>query len=232
MKKWYWITLSFILICFLTGFITRLSYRDDIQERILTYNYQSNDELDNVFNSQNIQSSDDIIKQADLIVKCHFSGTRQITDEAFYTPVKVTEVYKGNQELNGRILTVVEAVDIIENYDIKPNFFLISNKGFYIPLQANNDYYLFLKKISLNKARKSDEFWDTQYYPVSESAFGVYRVSNTKQIKLFDPQKEHTSFNKLSKFDIYATKQEQLDVYYQYKEQVFEKYIKNKMSND
>lgn len=205
----------------MTGLITRISYRNDMQKRILSYNYQSNDELENVFTSKKFHSSDDLIQQADLIVKCRFSGSRQVTDEAFYTPVIVADVYKGDKGLKGKTLTVVETVVIIENYDITPNFFIISNKGFYIPLQGGNDYLLLLKKLPLNEARKPNEFLDSQYYPVSQSAFGVYRMTNIKQMKLVDTEKDHTAFNKLSEFDLFATNQKQLDTYYQYKEQIF-----------
>jgi hypothetical protein len=227
MKRWlYLIPLFLIIVCFGISIKTRASYQSGLQERILNYDYQANDKLEDVFNKSNINisafhSSADLIQQADLIVKCRFSGNRQVTDEAFYTSIFVTDVYKGDKERKGKTLTVIETVYIIENYHITPNLFSISNHRFYIPLQNGNDYLLLLKKLPLNEARKPNEFLDSQYYPVSQSAFGVYRMSNIKQTKLVDPEKNHTPFNKLSEFDLFATNQKQLDTYYQYKQQIF-----------
>ena len=78
-----------------------------------------------------------------------------------------------------------------------------------------------LKKIPLNKARKPDKFLDSQYYPVSQSAFGVYRLSNGKQTKIINPEKESIKFSQLSDLDLFATNQAQIDTYYKFKEQIF-----------
>jgi hypothetical protein len=222
MKKGYYIIPAVLVIfCLLTAMTTRVSYRNDLMKRIQNYNYQSNDELQNVFDSKKFHSPDDLIQQADAIIKCQFSGNRQITDEAFYTPVLVSDVYKGNSELKGKTLTIVETINVIENYKITPNYFLLTTQGFYIPLQKGEDYILLIKKLPLNKARKSGTFLDSQYYPVSESAFGVYRISDIKQTKLINIEKDNIPFSQLSGFDLFASEQEQLDTYYQYKQQIF-----------
>lgn len=84
MKKGYYIIPAVLVIfCLLTAMTTRVSYRNDLMKRIQNYNYQSNDELQNVFDSKKFHSPDDLIQQADAIIKCQFSGNRQITDEAF-----------------------------------------------------------------------------------------------------------------------------------------------------
>ena len=122
-RRLYLIPLFLIIVCFGISIKTRASYKSGLQERILNYDYKANDKLEDVFNKSNINisefhSSSDLIEQSDLIVKCHFSGNRQVTDEAFYTSVFVKDVYKGNKELKGKTLTVIETVYIIENYNI------------------------------------------------------------------------------------------------------------------
>lgn len=222
-KRYLIISLALIAVCFSAAIITRASYRNDLLERIQNYSYFSNDKLQNVSDKEKIHSPDDLIRQSDVIVKCRFSGNRRITDEAFYTPVSISDIYKGNTGLKGKTITIVETVETVENEKITPKCHLLLSESFYIPLQKKNDYILLLKKLPLNPAEKADAFLDSQYYPVAQSAFGVYRISDMKQTKLIDVEKENIPFHQLSKFDLFATKQNELDTYYRYKQQIFEK---------
>lgn len=129
MKKWPYLAIfSLIIVCFALAFKTRASYRSGLQQRMINYNYQANDALEDVFGKSNISvaefhSPSDLVQQADIIVACHFSGNRQATDEALYSSVFVTDVYKGSSELKDKGLTIVETVNVIENYNITPHFF-------------------------------------------------------------------------------------------------------------
>ncbi|WP_101696779.1 hypothetical protein [Clostridium minihomine] len=216
-RQHYLVPTLLILICFLTAFTVRMSYRNDLQSRMLNFNYQSNDKLENVLNKSTSHTAAERMQQADLIVKCSVTGTRQVTNEAFYTPVQITEVYKGDKERNKKTITVIEAADIMENDSTNPDDSLILNTGFYIPLQQENEYLLLLKKVSSH-----NELYNSHYYPVDQSAFSVYRISNAKQTKVIDPEKEKIKWNQLSEFDLFATDKEQIEVYYQWKKQIFE----------
>ena len=71
-----------------------------------------------------------------------------------------------------------------------------------------------------DKSRKLNDFEKSQYYPVTQGAFGCYRISRKRQTECLDKSKKYT-INDLLGMDIYATDSQVLDNYYDYKEQIF-----------
>lgn len=224
MKKiFYLIPLFIIISALITAVVVRGSYVDS-GNKIYDYVYsapQTVDEKDDLLSDNNYSSYSDIIKNADVIIKCEVQTDRIITDKAFITPVKVLTVYKGNSQLVNQKLQIIENVTI--QYFSSNKKWITSYYG-YIPLHSNQQYILCLNKKKWNSNKMISSFENSQYYITTASAFGVFRTSNDKQTKLIDYTKYDETINTLKKIDVFTDSKNILYQYYQLKNELFKKY--------
>lgn len=209
----YFIPLALAAVCLISAFVVRFSYTDS-GNQIYDYPYNASDTLADYLKENNVSSPQDLIREADVIVKAKYDGERQVTTDAFFSQVKVSQVYKGDHALVGKDLCVIETISAF------PKTRYMSAKGFLIPLQAGDEYILLLKQRQFDPDRKLDEFQKSQYYPAMQGAFGYYRVSNVKQTQLMNTDRQQYTLNSLKGMDLFATDQQVLNTYYQYKEQI------------
>ncbi|WP_444643178.1 hypothetical protein ACRQU7_01420 [Caproiciproducens sp. R1] len=214
-KRWYCIPAVLALVCLVLAGVVRVSYQN-AGESIYNYGFETGNTFDVVFQEFSVtdvnQMPDKLIENSDIIIRAKYSGNRFVTGEGFYSPVTVEEVYKGDSEFNGKQLYILEAVD---TYTYTRYVNTISKA--YLPLQKNSEYVLLLKKVQFDPERKLTDFENSQYYPITQTAAGAYRLSNQKQTKVFSWAKNPESMNSLAGYDIPVEDKKQLDIYYQLK---------------
>lgn len=210
--KMYYVPAAIVLICLILAGVVRFSYTD-AGDKIYDYQFSAGDILPDYLKKNQISSPQDIINQADIIVKAKYSGNRKITTDVFYSRVTVLQVYKGEQSLTKKDLCVIETVHVF------PKTMFMPSSGFLVPLQSGDEYIFLLKKMQFDPSRNLNVFQNSQYYPVTQGAFGYYRISSGKQTQIMDEEQKYT-VNRLKGIDIFATNQQVLDTYYQYKEQI------------
>lgn len=222
-RKFYLIPLSLILVIFVMAGIDRFSYTN-LGEKY--YNWYYNTSLDHEDKSDvsdmlkgcSISSCTDIFNKADLVVKCRTEGRKTITDSLFYTPVRVLKVYRGNQSLAGKQITLLEDIKI-NNY-----FKSLDSSYGYVPLQSGQDYVLCLNKKQWNPRKIPSKAESIQYFITSDSAFGVYRVSSRRQTKLYHYDSKKNTINSTMGADVLTDSPDILDQYYGLKSELFQKY--------
>lgn len=212
--KMYLIPFSLILVCIIFAAITRFSYTD-AGDAVYNYEYNANDVMSDLLKENKISTPVDIINQADIIVKAKYNGERKILADAFFSKVSVSKVYKGNKALLNQELCIIEPLEVFTKTQ-----YINTGGHFTIPLQKGDEYILLLKPKEFDKSRKLNDFEKSQYYPVTQGAFGCYRVSGKRQTECIDKNKKYT-INTLQGMDIYAADRQVLDTYYDYKEQIF-----------
>lgn len=212
--KMYLIPFSLILVCIIFAAITRFSYTD-AGDAVYNYEYNANDVMSDLLKENKISSPADIIDQADIIVKAKYNGKRKIIPDAFFSEVSVSQIYKGNKALLNEELCIIEPLEVFTKKQ-----YINARGHFTIPLQKGDEYVLLLNHKEFDKSRKLNDFEKSQYYPVTQGAFGCYRISRKRQTECLDKSKKYT-INDLLGMDIYATDSQVLDNYYDYKEQIF-----------
>lgn len=212
--KYYSIPLVAVLLCVVFAVAVRFSYTN-AGDKIYDYNFVSGGDMTDLFKTNKITSSSDLMAQSDVIVKAKYIGERKVTSDAFYSNVKVLNVYKGDQTIKGANLCVIEPLAVFTQ-----NKFVNASRAFLIPLQPDGEYLLCLKHMQFDSARTLDSFQKSQYYPVTQGAFGCYRFSNKNQTKIMDDNKTYT-INSLKGLDIFTDDRKVLNTYNQYKEQIF-----------
>lgn len=217
MKKLYFIPLLSVLTCIVMGIVVRNSYTNNSQ-KIYNYEYINSGTWDSVYKQYGKFTSKDLIDKSDLIVKGEFNGERLITGNGFYSTVHISKIFKGGDDVKKDIIFTEPVETFVSTKFINPCFIPMC-----IPLQKDCEYIFLLKKIDFNKKRQLNDFQKNQYYPITSSPAGYYRLGGQVQTKVFDFPKDKPKLNELDGFDIYANKKDQLDTYYKYKEEVFKK---------
>ncbi len=215
MKKLYFIPLLSIFACIVMGIVVRNSYTNDSQ-KIYNFEYGSCGAWDSVYQQCGKFTSKDLIDKSDLIVKAKFNGERLITGNGFYSTVHISKIFKGDNDIKKDIIITEPVKIIVSTKFINPSYIPMC-----IPLQKDYEYIFLLKKIDFNEKRQLNDFQKNQYYPITSSPAGYYRLGGQVQTKLFNFSKDKFKLNELNGFDIYANKKEQLDIYYKYKGEVF-----------
>lgn len=82
---------------------------------------------------------------------------------------------------------------------------------------------MLLKNIPLRLERKLNEFQQSQYSPHYKQPCRLLSAGGQIQTKIFNFDKEKTTLNDLKGYSIYSTSQEDLNRYYQLKNEVFKK---------
>ncbi len=218
-KRWYCIPAALTLVCLILAVTIRSSYQN-AGEDIYNYGFETENTFAAVFQEFSVSDVNQIpgklIENSDLIVKVKYSGNRLVTGEGFYSPVNVEKVYKGNSNFNGKQLYILEDMSTF-TYTRYVN--TVSKA--YLPLQRNNEYVLLLKKVQFDSGRTLNDFESSQYYPITQTAAGAYRLSSQKQTKVFSWDKKPESMNSLIGYDVPVEEKKQLDIYYELKNQVF-----------
>lgn len=197
MKKlvWPFLWCGCILVCIITGIITRNSYTNFAADmnQIFAAPYLA------TYEGVPKTISDDyntILNKAELVVKGSVTGNRTYSNGAFETEVKVLQVYQGNKKLQNKSIIIYEPIRLqyqtlqtMQNSEEKENLRkMISGRGpnenfliakpsvestLYRGLLQENQYILFLnaKKYTplSKKANQNTEynFADSIYSAVS-----------------------------------------------------------------
>lgn len=221
-RKLYLIAPALLAVLLVTAVIVRFSYTD-IGQGFYDYNYNSiytesseSSAKTGILSDNKMTSLADIYDRAELIVKCTVQKGRKIAYNAFYTPVEVTAVYQGDQELAGSRLNIIESI-AMSTYGPAT----IYASGGYIPLEENCEYVLCLTKKAWNEYKKPNSYENSQYYVTTNSAFGMFRTGTQKQTQLYD---SYSTINTLHGTDIMTDSENILKEYYDLKQELFTKY--------
>lgn len=169
--KIYLIPLILLAVCVVIAFVTRSSFTD-CSGNIGGFSFSGGTEsLSGIMKSNKIIAADDLIKKADIILKCGFTGERKVTADALYSQITVTGVYKGSKKLMNREINVIESVDVI------PKNRIINSVYGYIPIEKNNNYILLLKKRRFCKLKNQTDFEKSEYYVLTNSILGAYNIT-------------------------------------------------------
>lgn len=217
-KRFYLIPTIVALFCVITAVVARNSYTN-IGNGVYQYRINGGGDCSTVLQHEKIHSAEDLIDRSELIVRAKFDSQRLIRDNGFYTTVHISRVLKGDKGLENKDIIVTEAVVIFTN----TKFINEALTPLWIPLQQNNEYLLLLKKISFDPHRVLNDFQKMQYYPVTQSAFGCYRLSGKNQTETMN-NKESYTVNSLKGFEIFAYDRKTLDAYHQYKAQILSRF--------
>ena len=208
--KFYAIPAALIAACLIFAVIVHFSYTDE-SEKVYDYAYESDGSLTDLLKESKINAPEDVANQAELVVEAKYTGNRKITGDAFYSQMNISHVYKGEQALAGKEVYVIESMSVFTK-----THYINAGNSFVIPLQPGEKYLLLLKHKQFDPKRKLDDFQTSQYYPVTQGAFGCYRLSSENQTKLIDSNKTYT-IRSLKAFDVFTNNQKTLDTYNQYK---------------
>ena len=234
MKKLYFIPATMLLLCLVVATIARISYTN-AATAIYDYEYNSSGEysqLDNsIENAQidpklaslfsgidlNINNAGECVDKAELIVRVKYHGQRDITKTAFYSEVEVEDVLKGDSSLVGSNLCIIESDMNI----FTQTKFINACKG-WIPLQDGQEYIMLLHRPIFDERRKLNELQKKEYFPITVSPLSCYLLGSQKQTKLIDSSENKYTINTLKGYDVYATTQQELDTYYQWRDEIFD----------
>lgn len=212
--KFYAIPVAIVAACLVFAVIVRFSYTD-VGTKVYDYSYTSGGVLSDMLKESKINAPEDVINQAELIAEVKYTGNRKITGSAFYSQITVTRVYKGDKTLAGKEICIIEPVSTFTKTK-----YVNGADRFLIPLQKGENYLLLLKHKQFDPRRKLDDFQKSQYYPVTQGAFGCYPLSSQYQTEIIDNNKTYT-INSLKGFDIFTSDRKTRDIYNQYKAQIF-----------
>lgn len=221
-KRWYLVPTVIFIVCLIFARVVRTSYRDAGKADIYNYKFETGNTFNQTY--QTLHTNDlnlipqKLIDGSDIIVKGTYFGDRKVTWHGFYTPVKISKVYKGNSSYLGKQIYVLE-----DESAFTYTRYINTGSSAYLPLQKGDSYILLLKKVQFDASRKLDKFEESQYYPITHTAAGAYRLSNKKQTKVFCWNKKPESLNSLKGYDLPVEEKKQLDIYYQLKTSVFKK---------
>jgi hypothetical protein len=218
-RRWYIIPIAILLVCVVCAFAVRTTYTDttgDLSDFQYSAGADLTQALDTLGEKDAAKVPQKLADGADLIVQAKFGGDRSVTPNAAFAAVQITQVYKGSANMCGKQIYVLE--DMVVHPE--PEFHNIMTAGCYIPLQMDDTYLLYLKRVQFQPARKQTEFQKSQYYPYTQSALGAFRITNTKQTKLFSST-GHYQLKDYSGCDLPAGKLETIDFYNKVRAQVF-----------
>lgn len=208
--KFYVIPAAVAAACLVFAAVVRFSY-SDAGAKIYDYNYAAGGELTDVLKKNGVAAPEDVINQADLIVEAKYSGNRKVTKNAFFSEVDVGHVYKGDGTLAGKEICVIESM-----WTFTKTHFLNAGGTFSIPLRTGESTLLLLKHKQFDPERKLDAFQKSQYYPVTKSVFGCYRLSPGGRTELVDENKAYT-VHSLKDFNIFTGDPQTLETYKRYR---------------
>ncbi len=214
--KLYFIPLAFVVAAMLFAGAAHFSFQD-IGDGINGYYYNSAGSLDEALKEATIASPQDIIKQADIVVKARYSGNYQVTGQGIYNQLKVTDVFHGDSSLKGNCITMIQDTDVMPDQKyIAPNDWLST------PLQKGKAYILLLKHKGFDSDRILTASQKQQYYPVTNSILGCYLLTDSQQTEIIDTHKKsNLLFQNIQGKEVFATNKKDLNKYYQYKSQTF-----------
>lgn len=217
--KWYLIPVTLIGICMLFAGIVRLSYTENVSKELYDYQYETESEdWNKIFQENKISGPDDLLSQSDLVAKIQFDGERIIRSNAFYSSVKVENVYKGNSALKGQSIILTETVSVFQS----TRFLNASaTMKMWVPLSTGFEYIVLLKKIPFSAQRIQNDFQKRQYYPITNSPAGCYLLENKNSRAL--KKGETTTLETLRGQPLYTFDQQQMNTYYTLEKAIFNK---------
>ena len=220
-RKWYLIPMALFLTCAVFAGIIRFSYTDSVKNEISSYLYLPVTEKswETVFKDAGVQNTNDLVKQADLIAQVQFNGERLVRGNGLYSTVHVQKLYKGDVQRKEQNIILTESMSVFQKTK-----FLNCDMPMWIPLQKGSEYLVLLKKVPFDVARKLNSFQQRQYYLITNSPAGCFLLRSKKKISLSsDKETKNPNLQTLAGKSLFASNQQQIDEYYQIKNQVLQK---------
>lgn len=215
---------ALVILGVIASLFTRFSFTN-VGDQIYDYEYGGGIDssyMKELFAEFKITKPEDMVSDADTIVKVKYGGHRQVTELSFYSQVTVLEVYKGDTSLKGKKINVMEDIATFVS-----NKYINSGAALTV-MQPENEYLLLLKKPQFEERRKLTEFQESLYYIYPKYSLGCFPITDKKQTKLYPIDDETQTLNKGKEFEVYIVNQEGLDLYYQYKDTIFKLLSVNK----
>lgn len=218
--KYYTIPIAVFVLCSIVAMVVRftVSNKDsNIMEYMISLS-GSFDEIKGSDNDATLPSTvNEIDDMAELVVRAKFERDRIVSEKGLYSKVIIQEVYKGNQDLTGKQLYIVEEMSVF------PETKYLNLHGMYVPLQEGDEYLLLLKKVNFRAERNLTEMQKYEYYPVTQSQLSAYRITKEKQETAFT-EEDQITLNQMDGLDVATRKQSDLTLYYQFRDEMFQKY--------
>lgn len=211
--RYYLIPLGIILACILFAADVRSSYADPAVD-LDSYELSVLQSLD----TASFPDVDTLLSQSDLVARITFDGSRTIAPDALYSNVTVSKVYRGDANLTGRQLCIVEPL-----YVFTATKFVNTAPHVYMPLRQGGDYLLLLKKVQFDSARILTDEQKIQYYPATQSVLSVFPVSDTQQTQVLSDG-DSVRLGDLARMDIPTKNPSELNFYNKIKSNLFNKF--------
>jgi hypothetical protein len=221
MRNKYVLVICMILVLdLIVGFTTRLSFVD--VDKIPAETLQGYE----VVNAGGIFSNDaggdvtlnSIMNDADCIIKAEFTGERKYLAETCLAAVKVEQCYKGDGDLEGKIVYIFE-----------PSYFNFENK-LYFPYNGYNlmktgeEYVLFLKRWQYSKYMQFNPYYKDKAIFVlpHNSAIDKYSTAGASFDKIIGD--EQFLYGDVAEYEFFAYSKDDLDKYNTIKEDVLKQF--------
>lgn len=226
----FFICIFLLLVCVVTGIMTRNSFTDVANDPNLMYALYlhqggSADTLS--------QSADELKQQSELIAVVTPSGEREYRDNSFIAKANIKTVVHGDKSMEGKDITIYEPVQtdyvslqLWNGQDslafIKSEFPDVEKTGTFIscmpkteamkqhaPLKEGKEYLVFLKAKEYPEI--SDKYMQREEYNFIDSIYAIVDI-NADQSK-FAPAPQNISLEDAMDYPVLLLNQSDLDIY-------------------
>lgn len=226
----FFICIFLLLVCVVTGIMTRSSFTDvasdpNLMNALYLHQGGSADTLS--------QSADELKQQSELIAVITATGEREYRDNSFIAKANIKTVLQGDTAMEGKDITVYEPVqtDYVSlqqwnGYDslefIKSEFPDVEKTGTFIycmprteatkqhaPLKEGKEYLVFLKIKQYPEI--SDKYMQTEEYNFIDSIYAIVDI-NADRSK-FVPAPQNISLEDAMEYPVLLLNQSDLDIY-------------------
>lgn len=236
----FFICIFLLLVCVVTGIMTRNSFTDvgsdpNLMSALYLHQGGSADTLS--------QSADELRQQSELIAVVTADGEREYRDNSFIVKVNIKTVFQGDTAMEGKDITVYEPVqtdyvslrlwngqDSLEF--IKSEFPDVEKTGTFIscmpkteamkqhaPLKKGKEYLVFLKAKEYQEI--SDKYMQTEEYNFIESIYAIVDI-NPQQ---FAAVPQNLSLEDAMDYPVLLLNQSDLEVYRERYIQITEEFL-------
>lgn len=236
----FFICIFLLLVCVVTGIMTRNSFTDvggdpNLMSALYLHQGGSADTLS--------QSMDELKQQSELIAVITATGEREYRDDSFITKANIKTVVQGDTAMEGKDITVYEPVQTdyvsLQQWNgqdaldfIKSEFPDIEKTGTFIscmprteamkqhaPLKEGKEYLVFLNVKEYPEI--SDKYMQTEEYNFIESIYAIVEI-NAQQ---FTTAPKNISLKDAMDYPVLLLNQSDLDMYEENYKAIIDEFI-------
>lgn len=219
--RYYGFWLLPVLACAVFALTVRFSFTDQsdqIQNFLIDAGSSFHDSKDILASGEGPAEPGQVVGAAKLVIRARFDGTRRVTGEGLYSMVTVEQVLKGDEKLEGKQICIVEEMSVFTTTRF------LNIHAPYLPMWAGEEYLLLLDPVQFYPERKLTELQKIQYYPSTQSALSSFRIRKEKSMETFGEDVLMVPLIELKERDLATDEKENLDLYYRFRDALFQKY--------